>query len=146
MYMLEIWRYKDTLTLEQRSIYDTLNRYYICKREDRPDQQYFIHASAKPGIDTSDPADTICFPNAMRIVAYEDRNQNKSFDEKEAVNQLSFCNGIFPKGAIVIFREELSHNCCSAGGWSIISGQDDNKDTILQDDEIDQTTVRCNEL
>ena len=146
IYMTEVWVYEDTLNLESRYVNDTINRYYICKREDRPDQEYYIHFTDKPGIDTSDPADTICLPEAIRIVAYEDRNQNEQFEEEEAMNQLSFCNGIFPKGAIVIFREELDHDCCTAEGWKITLGQDDNEDNILQDSEIDDTIFRCNEL
>ena len=147
MYMLEVWEYEDTITLARRRVYDTLNLYCICRREDLPNRQYSIDATARPGIDTSNPADTLCLPNAMRIVAYEDRNQNKGFEEEEeAISQLSFCHGIFSKGAIVVFQEELSHDCCPTEGWRINSGQDDNGDDTLQDSEIDDTVVRCNEL
>lgn len=98
----------------------------------------------------AEPAGENCASGGLKIISGFDLNNNTVLDENEISNTKFVCNGDDgSNGAngsnslLDLIAEPVGENC-SAGGFKLISGFDENSNNVLDNDEIINTEYICN--
>jgi hypothetical protein len=95
---------------------------------------------------TDEPTGTHCPLGGTRIDSGLDKNKDNSLTTNEITSTQYVCNGATGTPAIASLidtAEEPAGNHCIDGGLRIVTGQDTNKNSILDTSEIVQTQYLC---
>jgi hypothetical protein len=96
-----------------------------------------------------EPAGVNCSSGGYKVQSGTDLNENNILDDNEVQNTDYLCNG--DDGAaginslVNVLNEPAGVNC-TAGGYMVLSGNDLNRNNILDDNEVQNTEYLCNGL
>jgi len=120
---------------------------YVCNGEKSTDQLVKL---------IKEPAGSNCSEGGVRVLFGRDSNNNNELDSEEVMNTTFVCNGTTGKegpigttgsnGASSVVRvdiEQVGANCPN-GGVKIVVGHDNNRNGLLDNDEVSTTRYVCN--
>lgn len=85
-----------------------------------------------------------CETGGVKIDTGIDSNQNGTLDESEIIATAYSCNGLDGSTSLVNVNDEVAGENCESGGVKIESGIDNNRNSILDKDEIKVERYICN--
>ena len=88
-----------------------------------------------------------CISGGIKVITGMDDNNNEILDEAEIENVEYICNGndgVNGISSLLDVVELESSDSCLSGGYKVLSGLDLNQDSMLDEEEIQQTEYICN--
>jgi len=85
-----------------------------------------------------------CLAGGVEIESGFDSNENGSLDNSEVTSSKIVCHGSNGYNSLIRIADELAGVNCQAGGKAITTGMDQNRDSVLDDNEISLTQYICN--
>jgi hypothetical protein len=85
-----------------------------------------------------------CATGGYKIVTGIDLNNNNVLDANEIVNTEYVCNGLMGANSLVSLVKEPAGQNCPTGGYKVNTGTDLNKNGVLENNEITNSSYICN--